>query len=125
MKASLGALSGVMIVVTHRVPSPGSGFVATQPAGSAGAVTPSKCSTQGPDGVVLGLGVGLAGGVGVGVPAGVGDGVPPGVGDGVPPGVGDGVPPGVGVGTGAPCPRSYTSTRPIPVPLLSPASSAV
>ena len=67
----------------------------------------------------------------------VADGVPPGVdvGDGVPPGVdvgdaagvavGDGVPPGVGVGTGPPFPRSYTSSKPTPVPLFRPASNAV
>ena len=69
MKAALGAVSGVMVEVTQSVPSPGSGFVATQPAGSAGAVTPSKFSlqitvpTQG-----VGVGVGVVGvGVGVGV----------------------------------------------------------
>src|SRR4029077_16368741 len=84
MKASLGALSGVMVEVTHRVPSPGSGFVATQPGGKAGAVTPSMFSTHGPEGV------GLADAAGVGVPCGVGDGVPP----------------GVGVGPGPPLPRS-------------------
>src|ERR1700681_3914987 len=41
MKASLGAVSGVTTEVTHRVGSP-EAFVATQPAGRAGAVTPSK-----------------------------------------------------------------------------------
>src|SRR5450759_1033204 len=61
MKASLGALSGVMVEVTHMMPLPGSGFVAVQPAGNAGAITSSKFSTQGPDGL------GLADGVGVGV----------------------------------------------------------
>src|SRR5438132_8504580 len=44
MKASFGAVSGVTVEVTHMIPSPGSGFVATQPAGSAGATTPSKFS---------------------------------------------------------------------------------
>src|SRR5471032_628512 len=82
MNASLGALSGVSVVVTHMTPSPGSGFVAVHPAGRAGAVTPSKFSTQFPPGV--GVTVGVAVGDGVGVPGG-----------GV--GVGDGVP-GVGVG---------------------------
>lgn len=101
-KAQLGALLGCETEVTHRGGGP-SAFDAVQPAGRAGAVTPSKFSVQGPDG---GVGVGVApGGVGVGVaPGGVGDGVPPGgVGDGVAPGVGDGagVPPGVGVGDGA------------------------
>src|ERR1700682_6144521 len=81
MKASLGALSGVMVEVTHRVPSPGSGLVASQPGGRAGAVTLSQFSRHGPEGV------GLVGGVGVGV-----DGVPPGVEVAV--AVGIGVPPG-------------------------------
>src|SRR5438874_12277307 len=46
-KASLGAVSGATVVVTHMTPSPGSGFVAVQPAGSAGAVTLSQFSTHG------------------------------------------------------------------------------
>ena len=71
-KASFGAVSGVTVEVTHRIPSSGSGFVATQPGGSAGAITSSKFSTQGPEGLGLadGDGVGVAGvllGVGVGV----------------------------------------------------------
>src|SRR5450759_1193460 len=93
MKASLGALSGVMVEVTHRVPSPGSGLVATQPGGKAGAVTPSQFSRHGPEGV------GLTGGVGDG-----GGGVPPGVDVAVAVAVGVGVPPGVG--PGPPFPRS-------------------
>ena len=56
-------------------PSPGIGLEATQLAGNAGAVTPSKFSVQVP-------GVGVAAGVGVGVPPGVGDAV--GIGVGVP-----------------------------------------
>src|SRR6267378_3798533 len=64
MKASLGALSGVTVEVTHMTALPGIGFDATQPGGRAGAVTPSQFSTQGA-------------GVGLGLPAGVGDGVPP------------------------------------------------
>src|SRR5437762_14143654 len=72
-KASLGAVSGVSVVVTHMTPSPGSGFVAVQPAGSAGAVTPSQFSTHGPaDGVGLG-----GGGVPPAVAVAVGVGVPP------------------------------------------------
>src|SRR5437870_5062760 len=91
MKASLGALSGVTVEVTHRVPSPGSGFDATQPGGRAGAVTLSQFSMQG--GPADGLG--LADGLGVGVPGG---GVVDGVGVGVPP-------PGVADDAGPP-PRS-------------------
>src|SRR3982074_2983159 len=83
-KASLGAVLGVTVEVTHMTASPGTGFDAVQPGGRAGAVTPSQFSTQG-------AGVG----VGVGVP-------PPGVVDGV----GDGVPPGVGDTAGPPFPRS-------------------
>src|SRR4029079_3312197 len=64
INASLGALSGDVTEVTHIVPSPGSGLVATQPAGNAGAATESQFSTQLP----IGLGDGLADGVGVGVP---------------------------------------------------------
>src|SRR5437762_3528714 len=105
-KASLGGLSGVTVVVTHRTPSPGSGLVAVQPVGSAGAVTPSQFSTHGP--------------------AGVGDGdAPPGVDVAVAVAVGTGVPPGVADEAGPPPPRSYASTKPTPVPLFFPASSAV
>src|SRR5207253_8138901 len=104
-KASLGAVSGVTVVVTHMVPSPGSGFDATQPGGNAGAVTVSQFSTHGPAGV----GVGDCGG---GDPPGVDVAVAVAVG----PGVGDGPPT---------LRRSYTSTRPTPVPLLTPESSAV
>src|SRR6187551_190716 len=46
IKASLGAVSGVVVEVTHSVPSPGSMFEATQPAGRAGAITPSKFSLK-------------------------------------------------------------------------------
>src|SRR6266446_8045500 len=56
MNASLGAVSGVTVEVTHMVGSgiPTVPFVATHPAGSAGAVTPSKFSTHG---AALGVGV--------------------------------------------------------------------
>src|SRR5205814_2331391 len=100
IKASLGAVSGLMVEVTHISGSgvPTVPFVATHPAGSAGAVTPSKFSMQPVFGLVglgvAGGGVGVAGGtVGVGVGVGGGDptGVP--VGDGVV----IGVPMGVGV----------------------------
>src|SRR6266403_2501249 len=63
-KALLGALSEVTVVVTHMVPSPGSGLVAVQPAGNAGAVTPSQFSTQvPPPGVAVAVAVGVATGV--------------------------------------------------------------
>src|SRR5436190_1582624 len=79
-KASLGAVSGVSVVVTHMTPSPGSGFVAVQPAGSAGAVTLSQFSTQGlpPPAVAVAVGVGdVPPGVNVAVAVAVGAGVPP------------------------------------------------
>src|ERR1700730_17088411 len=98
MKASLGGVSAVSVVVTHRVGSgiPIVSFIATHPAGRAGAVTPSKFSMHAGCGVGLGLGDATGVGEGDGEPPGVGDG------DGVPPGVGDGggVPPGVGDGDG-------------------------
>src|SRR5947207_1969438 len=90
IKAELGGLLGVIVEVTHRVPSPGSGFDATQCGGRAGAVTPSQFSTHGPDG--LGLGLGGIDGVGTGVPVAVA--------------VAVGVLAGVADGTGAPLPRS-------------------
>src|SRR5262249_22143537 len=43
-KALLGGLSDMFVDVAHITPSPGSGLLATQPAGNAGAVTPSKFS---------------------------------------------------------------------------------
>src|SRR4029079_5709634 len=110
-KASLGAVSGEIVDVTHMVPSPGSGLVATHPGGNAGAVTPSKFSTHGPDGL----------GATVAVAVGVGGGVPPAVAVAV--AVGPTL--GVGVTIGAPPPRSYASTKPFPVPPFSPASNAV
>src|SRR5438132_3385750 len=61
IKASLGAESGVTVEVTHMMPLPGSGLVAVQPGGNAGAVTPSQFSTHGP------AGVGVADGDGPGV----------------------------------------------------------
>src|SRR5437762_6157583 len=77
-KASLGAVSGVSVVVTHMTPSPAIGFVAVQPAGSAGAVTLSQFSTHGPVGVGLGDPPGVPPGVDVAVAVGVGAGVPAG-----------------------------------------------
>ena len=88
--AAFGAVSGVVVDVTQSGPAP-CALTATQPAGRAGAITPSKFSVN----IVL---HGVAEGVGVGVP----DGVAVGVGDGVIVGVGvaDGVTVGVGVGAG-------------------------
>src|SRR4051812_43291964 len=87
-KASLGALSGVVVEVTHKMLSGLTAFAATHPVGKAGAVTPSKFSlTATPHGVAVG--------VGGGVPVAVGDGVGLGVGGGV------GVQLGHGVGVGA------------------------
>src|SRR5204862_7398211 len=64
-KALLGALSEVTVVVTHMVPSPGSGLVAVQCGGNAGAVTPSQFSTQGPPppGVAVAVAVDVGPGV--------------------------------------------------------------
>src|SRR5438477_5817559 len=107
-KTSLGALSGITVEVTHMTPSPGSGLVAVQPVGSAGAVTLSQFSTHGPEPGVVAVGVGDT---------------PPGVEVAV--AVGPGVPLGPGDGPGPPLPRLYTSTKPTPVPLFFPASSAV
>ena len=42
----MGGVSGELVEVTHIVPSPGSGLVATQPDGNAGAVTESKFSLK-------------------------------------------------------------------------------
>ena len=97
----LGALSDIAVVVTHITPSPGSGFDATQPGGSAGAVTLSQFSVHGGAGEGVGLtdGLGLADGDGEGEGEGEGEGVPAGVGVGV--GVG-----GVADGAGTPFPRS-------------------
>src|ERR1700694_3770588 len=103
MKASLGAVSGITVEVTHIMPLPGIGFVATHPAGRAGAITPSKFSVK----TVL-HGVGVAPGVGVAVAAGVAVavavavGVGEGVGVGAAVGVAVGVGEGVGVGVTAP-----------------------
>ena len=100
-KASLGALSGVVVEVTQSGDGPVA-LAAIQLAGKAGAVTPSKFSANAvpPHGGV-GDGVGVAVGVGDGVGDGLGVGV--GVGDGVDDwiglAVGDGV--AVGVGPGA------------------------
>ena len=73
--------------------------------GAAGALGSAIARAFGREGATVAVAVA----VGVGVPGvGVGDGVP-----------------GVGVGTGPPFPRSYTSTKPTPVPLFTPASTAV
>src|SRR5438093_10738537 len=73
-KTSLGALSGITVEVTHMTPSPGSGFVAVQPVGSAGAVTLSQFSRHGPEAAVaVAVAVGVGGG---GVPPAVAVAVP-------------------------------------------------
>src|SRR5437868_618841 len=102
-------------------PSPGSGFVAVQPAGSAGAVTLSQFSMHGgPPAVAVAVAVGVADApaVAVAVAVAVGAGVPVAVAVAV--AVGDGVP-----GVGPTLFRSQTSTKPTPVPLLTPESKAV
>src|SRR5439155_13046807 len=43
-KASFGGVSGVVVEVTHTIPSGFIALAATHPAGKAGAVTPSKLS---------------------------------------------------------------------------------
>src|ERR1044071_7550528 len=127
-KALLGGVSETLLTVIHFTPLSGGSpwLVAVQPAGRAGAVTPSKLSTHGGAGVGVAVGAGVE--VGAGVP--VGPGVPVGAGVEVPPGVAVGVadPPGVGVGPGVgpgAALRSYTSMMPMPVVLPSPASNAV
>src|SRR5205809_7734614 len=87
MNAALGAESGVLVDVTQRMPSGLVALLATHPAGSAGAVTPSKFSESpvphgvgvGGPAVAVGVGVAVGGGVGVGVQpgqiVGVGNGV--------------------------------------------------
>ena len=78
MKATLGAEFGVVVEVIHIGAAPAA-FAATHPAGSAGALTPSKFSDN-----PAHPGVGVGGGtVGVGVTGGVGVGVHPGHGVGV------------------------------------------
>src|SRR5947207_914306 len=74
-KASLGAVSGMVVEVTHSGSGP-EALVATQPAGKAGVVTPSNSSlnTVG-HGVPVAEAVAVA--VGVGVPLGVGVGHAP------------------------------------------------
>jgi len=81
INASFGAVSGVVVVVTQNG-APPVAFDATQPPGSAGAVTPSKFSFNTvpahggvPVGVADGADVGVA--VAVDVAVGVGAGVPP------------------------------------------------
>ena len=86
-KASFGGESGVVVEVTHNIPSGFTAFDATQPAGKAGATTPSKFSAKEEHGVGEGVGTGT---VAVAVAVGVGEGVPVEVAVAV--GVGDGVP---------------------------------
>ena len=95
MNASFGAVSGVVVDVTQSGAAP-TALAATQPAGNAGAVTPSNFS----DNVVPvhGVGVGVAVGAGVGVAVGAGVGVAVGAGVGVAVGAGVGVAVGAGVG---------------------------
>ena len=92
MNTQLGAVSGSMVEVTHRMPLPEPPV--DQPGGSAGAVTPSKFSAKImlPHGVAEGAGVTVGVGVGVDVDVGVG------VGLGVRVGVAVAVALGVGVG---------------------------
>src|SRR5436190_458255 len=66
--ASFGAVSGVVVEVTHKIPSGFMTLAATQPAGNAGAVTPSKFSLK----TVPAHGLPVA--VAVAVAVGVGDG---------------------------------------------------
>ena len=78
-EALLGGVSGELVEVTHIVPSPGSGLVATQPDGNAGAVTESKFSLKmivPSHGVGVGEGEEEGEGEEVGVGETVGQGVP-------------------------------------------------
>src|ERR1700681_4584621 len=82
-KASFGAVSGVVVEVTHKIPSGFMALAATQPAGNAGAVTPSKLSFNTVllhgDTVAVAVAVAVAVVVGLGVtgvPVAVGVGVP-------------------------------------------------
>jgi hypothetical protein len=68
-KASFGAVSGVVVDVTHGDSAPVDAVV--QPAGSAGAVTPSKLWPHTAPGVPVGVAVGVLVGVPVAVPVGV------------------------------------------------------
>src|SRR5947207_1639694 len=81
IKASLGAVSGVVVVVTHSG-APPVALVATQFAGRAGAVTPSKFSfntvpPQLGDAVAVAVAVPAGVEVAVEVAVGVGETVPP------------------------------------------------
>src|SRR5450631_2716554 len=64
--AQFGAESGVVGEVTQSGVGP-TAFVATQPAGNVGAVTPSKFSMQVSGGVGVGVAVGVGNGVGEGI----------------------------------------------------------
>src|ERR1044071_4750207 len=84
--ASFGAVSGVVVEVTHKIPSGLMALAATQPVGNAGAVTASKFSLKTvPVHVGVPVAVAVAVGVDVNVAVGVGEGgVPVAVGVGVP-----------------------------------------
>ena len=89
----MGEVSGAVVEVAHMVPSPAIRLDATQPAGKAGAVTPSKFSLNT---VAPQVGVGVT--VPPAVAVGVGDAVTPGLGEAVTLGLGLAVPLAVGVG---------------------------
>jgi hypothetical protein len=77
INAEFGAVSGVVVLVVHIIGAgegPGTTFVATQPAGNAGATTLSKFSEK-IDGHGVGVTAGVAVDVAVAVPVAVG--VPP------------------------------------------------
>ena len=119
--ALLGALSELAVVVTHVGGSPVTN-VAVHPVGNAGGATESKFSVHCP-GAALGLGATVAVAVAVGVGDNPGEGDTPGLGDTA--GVGDTTGLGLTDGPGTPVPRSYTSTKPLPVPAFNPASKTV
>ena len=97
----MGEVSGAVVEVAHMVPSPAIRLDATQPAGKAGVVTPSKFSlnTVAPQ---VGVGVtvppAVAVGVGDAVTLGLGEAVTLGLGEAVTLGLGLAVPLAVGVG---------------------------
>jgi hypothetical protein len=85
--ASLGAVSGVVVEVTHKIESGLTALLATHPVGKAGAVTPSKLSFKTvahgvplPAAVAVAVAVGVALAVDVAVAVAVGDTVADGVG---------------------------------------------
>jgi hypothetical protein len=95
MNAVFGGVCGFVVDVAHMMGAgdgPGTTFVATQPAGKAGAVTKSKFSNKPGHGVPVGVAVAVA--VAVGVLVGVDVEVADGEAVGVAVGVGDGPPSG-------------------------------